>query len=275
MPSIDMHPRHGHTRDSSDESSDESKFSRFICYPVWKRRERSKTYHFSEREFDRRESLDVKMKEILDQLQYRSPTRPYNFDIRKYRALKQSCARRPYRDNFELNRFRFMRPTPLEQNPVKLSDLLANLLPFDTRLMAGILVLITSPSGNISSGYVQTHPLDCQSADTVTRIETERYRSNEELEHAERKRHSTVANHHTKKMEQPRQHAGYLHNAAKAPGEWAFLPREYSVDEEGHTTDATWDIVIPLKDNDKDESTKMDVETHGGLPNIGYFHSCF
>ena len=271
-----MHPRlHGHSGESSDESSDESKFSRFICYPVWKRRERSKTYHFSEREFDRRESLDVKMKEILDQLQYRSPTRPYNFDIRKYRTLRQSCARRPYRDNFELNRFKFMRPTPLEQNPIRLSDLLANLLPFDTRLMAGILVLITSPSGNMSSGYVQTHPLDCQTADTVTRIETKNDRSHEELEHMEAKRHSMVVSHHIRKMEQPRQHAEYVHNAAKAPEEWVFLPRENWGDEKAHTTDATYEIDMPLKDNDKDEGTKMHVEKHGGLPNIGYTNNCF
>lgn len=276
--SIDMHSNPlMYSGESSDESSDESKLSRFICYPVWKRRERSKNYDCSQRELDRRTALNLKMKEILDQLQYRSPTRPYNFDICHYRAGKPIWTRRHYRDTFEFNRFKFMRPSPLERNPVRLSDLLMTLLPFKTRLMAGILVVITSPSGRISPGYVGTHPLDYESNDTETRVYAERPRPSEELGHIGGEKVKVVVNRVTGKVEETKQHTGYVYGDAKALEDWAFFPRADSEDEKGQSTDAAYEIDIALREKVEGEleSTRSDVGRCECFQNIGYFHTCF
>ncbi|KAL1960079.1 hypothetical protein VTO42DRAFT_251 [Malbranchea cinnamomea] len=79
---------------------------------------------------------------IIDQLKYDAPPHPIGLSPRKKPTL-------PSEKNLE---GRSDHVSPLERHPIQVSDHIMLYLPFNPVLRAGILIVVTSPDGELSAG---------------------------------------------------------------------------------------------------------------------------
>lgn len=288
---------------SSDESSDDSKLGRFLCYPIWKRRDKSRGYSpSSDQELDPRERWNLKMKEIVGQLQYQEPARPYGFDLRLYKSAKHHPRIR--RDTFEIYRFKHAPWSPLKRNPVQLSDFLADFLPFKPYLMAGILVVITSPDGGISPGYDRNQPIDYELVYEESELEEVQITDNGETENKGVVKHDEGTNHNeetkhginTKPHQETKPNENIKHGEEEGVFEDGELIHDDNfIQDEDEEMEEYWSLA-PDEDElmmDDTEVQRDDIDGSDGiqyyeverlkaeederrrLANIGHFHACF